>query len=153
MDQRRAVRKHGPVNKLRPMTGGYELHCTLAKRAYNLRTRGPHGPMFGDLAITEVKHADIANVMATQPGGSSGTRNHVHRGLSRIFSLAEIPLGLRPVGSNPVRTEYRASRDPDKRYSFLYPPEVLALLGNRRSPSGAASYTCCPSTSDGEGGR
>ena len=53
----------------------------------------------------------------------------MHSYLSRIFSLAEIPLGLRKPGTNPVLAAYRPAKDTEKLYSYLYPSEVLALLG------------------------
>lgn len=122
------LKTHGAVNGLRPMSGGYIMGTTLGKRAYKVKTRGPNaGPDFGDLPVTEVQHTDIARIMAEQKGAAS-TRNHVHNYLARIFSLAEIPLGLRPVGSNPVSRAYRAPADEDKHFNFLYPPEVMALL-------------------------
>lgn len=137
------LKKHGPVNGLRPMgshkehnSGGYNANAVMKKRAYDLRTRGPGGPKFGDLPAADVKCEDIAMVMAQQPGGSAGTRNHVHGTLSRIMSLAEVPLGLRPHGTNPVLKAYRAPRDPDKLFNYLYPSEVLALLANRKLPLG-----------------
>jgi len=130
------LKKHGPVNGLRKMSGGYELHCTLNKRAYTMRTRGPNGPLFGDLSIADTTDSDIEKIMGSQPRGGSSTRNHVHRGLKRIHEFAEIPLRLRPIGSNPVHRAYRAPKDPPKLFLFLYPPEVLALLNNERIPLG-----------------
>jgi integrase len=97
--------------------------------------------MFGDLPCIAVEHSDIAAVMANQPNAgkhpaSAGTRNHVHSHLSRIFSLSEVPLNLRRPGTNPVLPAYRAPRDQEKRFNFLYPAEVLALLANRNIPLG-----------------
>jgi integrase len=74
--------------------------------------------------------------MASQGAAAAGTRNHLHSYLSRIFSLAEIPLGLRKPGSSPALSAYRAAKDPPKLFNFLYPPEVLALLGNEDIPLG-----------------
>jgi integrase len=139
--------KHGPVNGLRPVRLGHNTNsgnalAVLNKRAFSLRTRGPHGTMFGDLACVEVESdPDIAAVMAKQPlagkhRASAGTRNHLHSYLSRILSLAEIPLGLRKPGTNPVLAAYRAPKDPEKFYNYLYPSEVLALLGNGKIPLG-----------------
>ncbi len=138
--------KHGAVNGLRPVRTGHNTNssnalATLNKRALDMRTRGPHGPMFGDLPCAEVTHADIAYVFGHQPpagkhGASAGTRNHLHSYLSRMLSLAEIPLGLRAPGTNPVLPAYRAARDEDKLYNYLYPSEVLALLANTKIPLG-----------------
>jgi integrase len=129
------LKTHGPVNGLKPMTGGYIMGTTLGKRAYRVKVRGPNGPDFGDLRAADVTHADIAKIMALQTGAAS-TRNHVHGYLARIFSLAEIPLGVRPVGSNPALAAYRAPADEEKHFNFLYPPEVLALLANEKIPLG-----------------
>ncbi len=133
-------KRHGAVNGLRPSstthnTNGYNANAVLNKRAYSLRTR-PAGPLFGELLAADVKHEDIAKIMAGQGSASAGTRNHLHSYLSRIFALAEIPLGLRTPGTNPVLRAYRAPRDPSKHFNFLYPVEVLALLGNARIPIG-----------------
>ena len=126
---------HGAVNGLRRMAGGYIMGTTLNARAYTVKTRGPGGGDFGDLPIGQVTHSDIAKIMATQTGAAS-TRNHVHNYLARIFALAEIPLGLRPVGSNPVLKAYRAPADEGKHFNFLFPSEVLALLANTDIPLG-----------------
>lgn len=139
--------KHGAVNGLRPVRTGPNTNssnalATLEKRAFSIRTRGPNGPKFGDLPVTEVQSdPDIAAIFARQPPAgahqaAAGTRNHLHSYLSRILSLAEIPLGLRKPGTNPVLPAYRAPKDPSKLYNHLYPPEVLALLGNVDIPLG-----------------
>jgi integrase len=128
-------KKHGPVNKLAPMAGGYIMGTQLNKRAYKIKTRGLSGSDFGELPVSQVQHTDIARIMAEQTG-AAGTRNHIHNYLARIFALAEIPLGLRPVGTNPVLSAYRAPADEDKHFNFLYPPEVFALLSNKEIPIG-----------------
>lgn len=131
-------KQHGPVNGLRALshqhnTTGYNMSRVLRKRAYQVKVRGE--TTFGDLPAVDVTHTDIAKVMAAQKG-SAQSRNHVHNGLSRILSLAEIPLGLRKPGTNPVLKAYRAPKDPDKHFNFLYPAEVMALLGNTDIPLG-----------------
>jgi len=129
------LKTHGAVNGLRPMVGGYIMSKTLGKRAYCVKTRGEDGPDFGDLPVADVQHRDIAKVMAAQTG-AAGTRNHVHNYLARIFALSEIPLGLRAIGSNPVLKAYRAPPDEGLHFNFLYPPELIAMLGNRKIPVG-----------------
>lgn len=55
--------KHGGVNWLRVKTTADIDTWTMAKHVYPIKTRGPAGPDFGDLQVSDVTSDDIAAVM------------------------------------------------------------------------------------------
>jgi hypothetical protein len=125
------VRMYGNVNRLRVKAGAQIDAWCLKANAYEVRTRGPSAPVFGDLPVADVTTDDVAKVMAAQPAGRSETRVKQYNRLHRLFDLAIVPLRLRPDNSNPVVKYLRPSPDADKLFCFLYPSEVLALLKGR----------------------
>ncbi|HVY45478.1 MAG TPA: site-specific integrase [Minicystis sp.] len=75
--------------------------------------------------------------MAAQPAEQAAqTKLHTYQRLRRLFDLAEYPCKLRPEGSNPIKKYLRPDRDPEKFYNFLYPSELLAVLGSKGIPLG-----------------
>lgn len=127
---------HGAVAGLRKELASDGINgWTLAKHAYPLKTRGLLGPTFGDLRVAEVEVDDITAVMASLSGASE-TRKHMYSRMKRIFDLAEFPCRLRSPRSSPVLKGHRPPRDPEKLYLFLYPSELLALLGCKTIPLG-----------------
>jgi integrase len=123
------VKTYGNVNRLRIKAGAQIDEWCLKANAYEVKTRGPSGPAFGDLAVAAVTTDDVAKVMAEQPAEHrSETRVKQYNRLHRLFDLAIFPLRLRKEGDNPVSRYLRPSPDADKLFCFLYPSEVLTLL-------------------------
>lgn len=132
----RLFRDYGAQASLKPSTASDRINWwTLSKSAFPVKTRGVVGPAFGDLRVADVEVADITAVMGAQKGAAE-TRKHMYSRLRRLFDLAEFPVGVRKVGTNPVLTGHRPPKDPDRLYLFLYPSEVLALLGCTQIPLG-----------------
>ena len=128
--------QHGAVYKLRDqMSSAYIIKRTLEKHALTLKPRGEGGPELGELPVSDVEEDDIAYVMKEHTG-SAATRQHTHKNLQRLFNLGIYLCKLRPEGTNPVKPHLRPPKDPEKFYNFLYPPEVLALLGCTSIPIG-----------------
>ncbi len=127
------LEQHGAVNRLRKKAGAYIDSVTLA--AYGAKTRGPNAPAFGDMSVTAVTAEDLQAVMASQPKEQRAeTRNKQYNRLHRLFELAEFPCRLRPEGTNPVKKYLRPAGDADKLFCFLYPAEIVALLGAKHIP-------------------
>jgi integrase len=123
------TKTYGNVNRLRVKAGAKIDEWCLKANAYEVRTRGPSGPAFGDLSVAAVTTDDAAKVMAAQPTEQrSETRVKQYNRLHRLFDLAIFPMRLRPDNSNPVVRYLRPSPDADKLFCFLYPSEVVALL-------------------------
>ena len=131
------LEEHGPVRKLRPLASARINALTLARHVYDVRTRGPAAPAFGDMFVADVTTEDVAKVMAAQPKDHAAqTLIHTYQRMRRIFDLAEFPCRLRLDGTNPVKDYLRPTRDPGKLFSFLYPEDVLALLRSGAIPLG-----------------
>jgi integrase len=108
---------------------------TLEAHVYDVKTRGESAPAFGELDVAVVTSDDIARVMGAQPADHRAeTRVKMYNRLHRLFELAEFPCRLRPEGTNPVKKYLRPAPDADKLFCFLYPSEVLSLLGHERIP-------------------
>jgi integrase len=122
--------RFGPVNRLRELAGDYINKVTLEKHVYRVKTRGQNAPDFGDLRAADVTERDCELVTAAQPKTHRAqTRLHTYIRMRRLFELSIYPLRLRK--DNPVSRYLRPERDADKLFCFLYPVEVLALLGGR----------------------
>jgi integrase len=131
------VKTFGNVNRLRIKAGAQIDAWCLKASAYEVRTRGPSAPVFGDLPASAVTTDDVAKVMAALPAGQrSETRVKQYNRLHRLFDLAIFPVRIRKDGSNPVTRYLRPSRDADKLFCFLYPGEVLALLRGTNATNG-----------------
>ncbi|HMJ12685.1 MAG TPA: tyrosine-type recombinase/integrase [Polyangiaceae bacterium] len=120
---------HGEVNALRPKasakTDGYRL------KAYVY-------PDLGDHAIADVTEQDIESVMAKAERTArekygrpwrKASRFQLYQCLRRLFDLAIRPGRLR--ADSPVSDYLRPGRDAQKLFGFLYPSELIALLGCR----------------------
>src|SRR5580658_4209797 len=57
--------KYGSVNRLRVKATAATDAWTMAKHVYEVHTRGPSGPVFGDLPVSSVTSDDVALVMAS----------------------------------------------------------------------------------------
>ena len=128
-------KRFGRVNKLRLKAGAQIDAWTLAANAYEVRTRGPDAPAFGDLPLASVTSDDVAFVMGVQPAEHRAeTRIKQYNRLHRLFELAEFPCRLRPEGSNPVKKYLRPEGDAEKLFCFLYPTELIAILATKKIP-------------------
>jgi len=121
--------RYGSVNRLRVKVTADIDGWILGAHAYEIRTRGPSGPTFGDLSVASVTSDDVATVMASHPKAlSARTVTITYQCLRRLFDLAIMPCKLRKEGDSPVLRYFRPERDPEKLFCFLYPDEVLTLL-------------------------
>jgi integrase len=121
--------RYGSVNRLRTKATADIDAWILKAHAYEIKTRGPSGPVFGDLSVSSVTSDDVAAVMAAHPKDlSARTVTVTYQCLRRLFDLAIFPCKLRKEGDSPVLRYFRPERDPDKLFCFLYPSEALALL-------------------------
>ncbi len=129
MDERRVFEKYGAVNRLRVKATADIDAWMLKAHAYEVKTRGPNGPTFGDLTVAAVTTDDVAVVMGAHPKElRAKTRGDTYQRLRRLFDLAIFPLRLRKEGDNPVTRYLRPERDAAKLFCFLYPGELLTLL-------------------------
>ena len=56
--------QHGAVHGLRADVASADINgWSLAKHAYRVKTRGPAGPVFGDLVVADVTTDDVAKIM------------------------------------------------------------------------------------------
>jgi integrase len=121
--------QYGDLNDLGPLAGAQINQWTLEKHVLKAKTRGPHGPEFGELRVADVTEQDCMLVMSGHQKGRRSTILKTYRRLHRIFELANFPCKLREDGTNPVTRRLRPSaKENEKVFCFLYPQEVLALL-------------------------
>jgi integrase len=87
-------------------------------------------------AVADVTEQDVERCMAEAARAAEkklgkpwrqATRFQLYQVLRRLFDLAVKPGRLR--SDNPVSKDLRPPKDKPKLYSFLYPTELLALLG------------------------
>jgi integrase len=120
-------KRYGKVNRLRVKATADIDAWMLKAHAYEVKTRGPSGPAFGDLPVSQVTTDDLSIVLGAHPAElRAKTRGDTYQRLRRLFDLAIFPLRLR--SDNPVIRYLRPERDPEKLFCFLYPSEMLALL-------------------------
>lgn len=123
----------GAVYGLAPRKSGYIDGKTLAKHVYGAKTRGPTGPDFGDLSIASVTADDARAVMGAQKPEAQAhqTRVHTYARVRQVFDFAELPLKLRPDGSNPftkrLRPQWVHGVDVEPELQYLYPSEAVQL--------------------------
>ena len=123
--------QYGAVDGLAPRASGYIDGKTLAKHVYGVKTRGPNGPDFGDLPIASVTVDDARAVMGAQRPEEQAlqTRRHTYARIRQVFDFAEMPLKLRPDGSNPFGKRLR-------------PRGSGASTSTRRSPTSTRARPC-----------
>ncbi len=128
-------RDHGNVNGLREKASADVDGWRLA-RLYKVKTRGPSGPDFGDLAIAEVREEDLERALVAAPDddASGATRVHYYAVTRRLFELAIAPARLRT--DNPCAKYLRPTKDGAKLFSYLFPAELLVLLACVAIPLG-----------------
>lgn len=124
--------EHGSVKKLKPKASARDDHNRMNLHVY---------PYIGDKAVADVREQDIEQAFkrafeeAEARNGEplrAATRIHIYQVTHRLFDLAIKPGRLRT--DNPVSEDMRPERDTPKLYCFLYPSELLALLGCEAVP-------------------
>ncbi len=117
--------RYGRVNGLRPSTATSGHARTIGQRLEKYAYKA-----IGEKHVAAVTEQDIERILAALPEELTGlTRLQIHSHLSMLFRLAEYPLRLRPEGSNPAKRYLRPAKDEqDKLFSYLLPPELLAVL-------------------------
>ena len=105
-------------------------------------------PYIGRMAVVDVEETDVelafASAFAAAVGRNGGkgwraaTKIHLYQVTHRLFDLAIKPARLRK--DNPVSEDLRVAKDKSKLYSFLYPDELLKLLGCSRVPLARRVY-------------
>jgi integrase len=131
---------------------GLKLKRSAQADAYRLRAH--IYPFLGESAIGDVSEQEIERAVARAAAAAEKKRGkpwrqaskfQVYQVLRRLFELAVKPGRLRTT--NPVSEDLRPRRDAAKLFGFLYPNELLALLGcteiplARRVYYGLAVYT------------
>lgn len=100
------------------------------------RLRAHVYPFIGLVAVCDVTEDDVARTMARAAAAAEAklrrpwrqaTKFQLYQVLRRMFELAVKPGRLRTT--NPVTIDLRPRKGASKIYSFLYPSELLALLG------------------------
>jgi integrase len=89
----------------------------------------------GRKAVADVTEIDIERVMAAAPKAwEPATLKLLYSALHRLFDLAIMPGRLRTT--NPVSRYLRPGKGAPKLFSYLYPAELLAVLGCIAVPLG-----------------
>lgn len=113
---------------------GLKIKRSVSDDQYRLRAHVY--PYIGPTAVADVTEQDIERTMARAAAAAEkkrgkpwrqATKFQLYQVLRRLFDLAVKPGRLR--ATNPVSTDLRPRRDSQKLYSFLYPNELLALVG------------------------
>ena len=120
-------RRHGEVRGLRLKRSADDDAWRLAAYMY---------PLIGDRPVASVTELDIERIMAEAPKTyrrktgremRQATKFQVFQVIRRLFDLAIKPGRLRK--DSPVSADLRPSRGKPKLFGYLYPSEVLSLLG------------------------
>jgi integrase len=119
-------RTYGAVNGLKPPRPGSVDGWRAGRYVYDAIGRKP---------VADVTEQDIDKIMASIPADRrAGTRAKVYALLHRGFDLAIVPARLRTT--NPVTRYHRPAKDAPKLFAYLFPAELLALLGCAAVPLG-----------------
>ncbi|HKP58655.1 MAG TPA: hypothetical protein VJV78_18165 [Polyangiales bacterium] len=131
-------RRYGEIKKLKPKASAEDDASRLRAHVY------PHIGTVPVGAVTEVmieqclgKAARIAAEKRGKPW-SAATKTQVYQVMHRLFDLAIKPGRLRT--DNPVSEDLRPSKDAPKLYSFLYPVELVQLIGCTEIPLARRVY-------------
>lgn len=120
---------HGEVRGLRVKASASDDESRLEAHVY---------PLIGPRPIADITEAEIERTLAeaarraaTKRGKPwrQATKFQVYQAMRRLFDLAVKPGRLRT--DNPVSRDLRPRKDKPKLFGFLYPAELLALLGCR----------------------
>ena len=126
------LKRYGPIWGLREKKSVSDDKYRLQAHVY---------PHIGHVAVADVTGNDIGQMMARAAAAAEekrgkpwrqATRWQLYQLVKRLFDLAVEPAQLR--ADNPVSAGLRPPRDAPKLYSFLYPAELVALLGCEAVP-------------------
>lgn len=104
-------------------------------------------PAIGKMAVADVQEGDIIRAFA-RANAEAITRNgkpfeqaskiHLYQVTKRLFDLAVKPCRLR--ADNPVNDDLRPKKGAPKLYGYLYPAELVTLLGCEAVPIARRVY-------------
>jgi len=123
---------HGEVRGLGPKASARHDRVRLEAHVY---------PLIGPRPIADITEAEIERALAEAASRAAeklgrpwrqATKFQVYQVMRRLFDLAIKPGRLRT--DNPVSRDLRPRKDKPKLFGFLYPAELLALLGCRAVP-------------------
>lgn len=124
--------EHGEVNRLRELASVDSVKSRLSAHVY---------PVIGAVPVEDVVDGDIREVMRKAAERSRKRRGKPMRGMTavnlynalhRLFELAIEPCRLRK--DNPVSPRLKPSKGKPKIFGFVYPAEMLQLLGCEKVP-------------------
>lgn len=127
-------RRHGEVRKLKIKKSAKDDMFRLKAHVY---------PHIGHLAVADVTELDVERSLAKAAQKAAAklgrpwrqaTKFQVYEVMRRLFDLSIKPGRLR--ADNPVSSDLRPGKDAPKLFCFLYPTELVALLGCTKIPLG-----------------
>jgi len=127
-------RTHGEVRKLKIKKSVKDDKHRLRAHVY---------PYIGNLAVADVTEMDVERALAKAALAAAkklgrpwrqASKFQVYEIMRRLFDLSIKPGRLR--ADNPVSSDLRPGKDAPKLFSFLYPGELVALLGCKAVPIG-----------------
>jgi len=134
--------RHGEVNKLGDKVTAKTDANRLEANVYSFKSDDMDVAL-GDMAVVDVDDVTIEKCFAAAAQAAharrgkpwrKATKTHLYQVTKRLFDLAIMPGRLRTT--NPVSSMLKPGKDKAKLYAFLYPNELLALLGCREIPLG-----------------
>jgi integrase len=138
----RLFARHGEVNKLGDKATADTDRKRLEADVYSFKAADM--PLaLGDMAVADVTDVDIEKCFAAAAHRAharrgkpwrKATKFQLYQATKRLFDLAIMPGRLRT--DNPVSPMLKPGKDKPLLYVFLYPSELLALLGCRDIPLG-----------------
>ena len=120
--------RYGEVNNLRPKASAEDDEYRLKKYVY---------PLIGAVPVADVTEADIEHVLneaSRKQGPQWRAKTHVYQNLCRLFDLAIVPGRIRK--DSPVTRYMRPGKPKPMLFGYLYPTELVALLGCALVPVG-----------------
>ena len=120
--------RYGDANKLCVKASAEDDEYRLNKYVY---------PLIGALAVADVTKADIERVLyeaSRKQGPQWRAKIHVYQNLCRLFDLAIEPGKIRD--DSPVTRHMGPPKPKPMLFGYLYPTELVALLGCDKVPVG-----------------
>ena len=125
-------KRHGEVRKLKIKKSVKDDEWRLSAHVY---------PHLGSVPVADVTEIDVERALAKAAAKAEAklgrpwrqaTKFQVYEVMRRLFDLAIKPGRLR--SDNPVSSDLRPGRDSAKLFCFLYPAELVAVLGCTKVP-------------------
>lgn len=125
-------KRHGEVRKLKIKKSVKDDRFRLNAYVY---------PFLGNTAVADVTELDVERALAKAAAKAEAklgrpwrqaSKFQVYEIMRRLFDLAIKPGRLR--ADNPVSSDLRPGKDAPKLFCFLYPSELVALLGSTKVP-------------------